>query len=95
MILLAIATAFIIYIIVFVLKKSSIQRRWRDVFRHIVAILVGWIAFGVLSSLLVLLDLFEASRFTFTDFANELLIPVIIFIVGMVLLSISLISPDK
>ena len=89
-ILFALAVGFIVYTIAFVRKGKTVQKQWMYAFRHIVALIAGWVAFGVLSGVLVLLDLLETNTFSLTAFANALVVPLIIFIGGMILLRMSL-----
>lgn len=95
MVLLVIAVGLIIYIIAFVGRRKNIQARWNGAFRHIVALILGWVSFATLSALLVLLDLFESNKFSFVTFADSLLAPLVIFIAGMVVLRIFLITSDQ
>ena len=93
--LVLIAVGLIIYIIAYVQRRKKIQARWNGAFRHIVALILGWISFATLSVLLVLLDLFESNKFSFVTFADSLLAPLVIFIAGMVVLRIFLITSDQ
>ena len=76
--------------IAFVRKRKAIQKQWQAAFRHVAALILGWIAFGILSGLLVLLDLMEKDKLSITDFANGLLTPLTIFISGLILLILPL-----
>ena len=89
-ILFAIALGLIFYTPAFVRKRKAIMERWPGAFRHIVAVIMGWIAFGILSGLLVLLDLMESDKLSITDFGNGVLTPLIIFISGLILLILPL-----
>ena len=95
MTLLVVAVGLIIYTVAFARKRKTIQDQWLSAFRHIVALIAGWVAFGILSGLFVLIDLFERDKFSFTEFANGLLIPLIIFIAGMIVLRIALITSAR
>ena len=94
-VLLFIAVGLIIYIIAFVRSRKTIQARWNGAFRHIVALIIGWVSFATLSGLLVLLDLFESSKFSLVTFADALFTPLVIFIAGMVVLRIFLTTSDQ
>jgi len=94
-ILLLVAVGFILYTVAFVRKRKTIREQWAAAFRHIVALIAGWVAFGILSGLFVLIDLFERDKFSLTTFANGLLMPLIIFIAGMILLRITIITSDE
>jgi hypothetical protein len=95
MILFAIASGLVVYIIALVRRNKTIRAQWNGAVRHVVALVMGWVGFGILSGLLVLLDLFEAGKFSMTNFANALFAPLIIFIVGMIVLRICLITSDR
>jgi hypothetical protein len=94
-ILLVVAVGLIFYTVAFARRRKAVQDQWTAAFRHIVALIAGWVAFGILSGLFVLIDLFEGGNFSLTVFANGLLMPLIIFIAGMVLLRITLVTSDK
>jgi hypothetical protein len=94
-VLLLIAVGLIIYIIIFVQRRRDIHARWNGAFRHIVALMLGWISFATLSGLLVLLDLLESNKFSLGTFADSLLAPLLLFIAGMVVLRIFLITSDQ
>jgi len=94
-VLLIIAVGLIIYIIAFVGRRKNIQARWNGAFRHIVALILGWVSFATLSGLLVLLDLFESNKFSLVAFADSLFTPLAIFITGMVVLRIFLTTSDQ
>ena len=94
-VLVLIAVGLIIYLIAFVRRRTNIQARWNGAFRHIVALILGWISFATLSVLLVLLDLFESNKFSLVTFADSLFTPLVIFIAGMVVLRIFLITSDQ
>ena len=94
-VLLVIAGVLIINIIAFVGGRKNIQARWNGAFRHIVALMLGWVSFATLSGLLVLLDLFESNRFSLVTFADSLFTPLAIFIAGMVVLRIFLTALDQ
>src|SRR5688572_2653079 len=94
-VLLLIAVGLIIYIIEFVRTRKNIQARWRGAFRHIIALILGWVSFATLSVLLVLMDLFESNKFSLAAFADSLFTPLVIFISGMVVLRLFLITSDQ
>ncbi len=93
-VLLVIAVGLIIYIIAFV-RRRNIQARWNGAFRHIVALILGWVSFATLSGLLVLLGLFESNKFSLVTFADSLFTPLVIFIAGMVVLRLFLTTSDQ
>jgi uncharacterized membrane protein len=93
-ILVIIAVGVMLGILAFVRKRKAIQKQWKAAFRHIVALIMGWIAFGTLSGLLVLLDLMERDKLSITDFGNGVLTPLIIFISGLVLLILPLATTE-
>jgi hypothetical protein len=93
--LLVVAVGLILYTVAFARKRKTIQNQWLSAYRHIVALIAGWVAFGILSGLFVLIDLFERDKFSLTAFANGLLMPLIIFIAGMILLRITIITSDR
>ena len=94
-VLLFIAVGLIIYIIVFVRRTKNIHVRWDGAFRHIVALILGWVSFATLSGLLALLDLFESDKFSLVTFADALFTPLVIFIAGMAALRIFLTISDQ
>ena len=94
-ILLAIAAGLVVYVIALVRRNKTIRAHWNGAFRHVVALILGWVALGILSGLFVLLDLFEADKFSMANFANGLFSPMIMFIVGMIVLRICLITSDR
>ena len=94
-VLLLIAVGLIIYIMAFVPRRRNIQARWNGAFRHIVALILGWVSFATLSGLLVLLGLLESNKFSLGAFADSLFAPLLIFIAGMVVLRIFLITSDQ
>jgi len=93
--LLFIAVGLIIYVIAFVRRTKNIHARWNGAFRHIVALILGWVSFATLSGLLVLLNLFESNKFSLVTFADSLFTPLVIFIAGMVVLRIILTTSDQ
>ena len=94
-VLLFIAIGLIVYIIVFVRRSKHVQGRWNGAFRHIVALILGWVSFATLSALLVLMDLFESNKFSLVTFADSLFTPLVIFIAGMIVLRVILITSDQ
>ncbi|HEX6223101.1 MAG TPA: hypothetical protein VFZ52_01740 [Chryseolinea sp.] len=89
-ILFLIAVGLILYTPAFVRRRRGIEKRWPAAFRHIVALIIGWMAFGILLGFFVLLDLMERDQFSVTDFANGVLTPLVIVISGLVLLTLSI-----
>ena len=94
-VLLVIAVGLIIYIIAFVGRRKNIHARWNGAFRHIVALILGWVSFATLSGVLVLMDLFESNKFSLVTFADSLFTPLVIFIWGMVVLRLFLATSDQ
>jgi hypothetical protein len=94
-ILLVIAVALIIYIIAFVRRRKNIEARWSGAFRHIVALVLAWVSFATLSGVLAMLDLFESSKFSLLTFAESLFNPLLLFIGGMIVLRVFLITSDQ
>ena len=94
-VLLVIAIGLIVYIIVFVRRRKHMHARWNGAFRHIVALILGWVSFATLSALLALMDLFESNKFSLVTFADSLFTPLVIFIAGMIVLRLFLITSDQ
>jgi hypothetical protein len=91
-ILVGVAVWLMFYTPALVRKRKAIGERWPAAFRHIVALIIGWMSFAMLSALLVLLDLMERDKLSITDFGNGVLTPLIIFISGLTLLILPLTS---
>jgi hypothetical protein len=85
-----IALGLMLCAIAFVRERKAIQKQWQAAFRHIVALIMGWTLLGILSGLLVLLDLIERDKLSITDFGNGVFTPLIIFISGLILLILPL-----
>ena len=90
LIVFVIAVGLMLYTPALIRKRKVIEERWPAAFRHIVALIMGWVAFGILLGFFVLLDLIERDQLSLTGFANGVLTPLMIFISGLVLLTLSL-----
>ena len=69
--------------VLFFRKTAGLQTRWEGAFRHIIALMAGWVAFSLLFFLGLVIALFESDAFSLPNMLDALNKTLLILLCGM------------
>jgi hypothetical protein len=67
-------------------KKEIMRTSWEGAFRHIIAVMMGWIAFAFLFFISMVIGLFERDTFSFVAMVDALTNSLMILLCGVVVM---------
>ncbi len=86
LITLAVVVILLTCTVLFFRKITGLQTRWEGAFRHIIAMMAGWVAFSLLFFLGLVIFLFESDTFTLPNMLDALNNSLLILLSGLVIM---------
>lgn len=86
LIVLAVIFIILICIISFFKKSGVMQTTWEGAFRHIVAAMIGWLAFSFLFFVTLVIAMYESDTFSLTSMLDALNISLMFLLCGFAVL---------